>query len=88
MIITKAVEIGGKTITLRELQVRDIMIAPDQVKSSTPEGIPYLLLRCIDLPVEDIADFTFTELAELEAAFMEINTAFFQRAGLVANRPA
>ncbi len=81
MINSKTIDIGGISISIRELQVRDLIEAPDQVGRVTDEGIPYLVLRCIDKKVEEIADLSFSELEQLEAAFMEVNAAFFRRAG-------
>lgn len=88
MINTKTVTIGGKEIIIRELQVRDILIAPEEAKANTPAGIPYLMLRCLNCSVEDLADFSFAELEQLEKEFMEVNAAFFRRAGMVVNLPA
>lgn len=85
---SKTVTIAGREITIRELRVIDIMHAPDEINATTPEGIPYLMLRCLDISAADIADFSFSELEQLEKEFMEVNAAFFRRAGSLANLPA
>ena len=85
---SKTVTIAGKEITIRELRVIDIMHAKDEINAVTPEGALYIMLRCLSITEQDLSDFSFSELDQLEKEFMEVNAAFFRRAGSLANLPA
>lgn len=88
MINSKTCTIAGKDITIRELTLRDLIEAPEQVNTVNAQGVPYLLLRCIDCSIDDISDMTFAEMELLESEFMELNAAFFRRAGMAQSLPA
>lgn len=81
----------GRKITLKEIRVKDIMQFSPDIKRLT-EGFSLnelfglggkLLETLSDLKKEDIAELSFSEIEEIEKAFMEINAPFFRRSSQV-----
>ena len=79
----KTCTIGDKTVTVRELTLREIKTLTESVEQSPVDALTNLLTVCTDVKKDDLEGQPPSELTAFVDTLIEVNTPFFDMAEAV-----